>query len=67
MNEEIMRAAGFGQEVDRAKRGECPICGDLIDMKSFRSELEIREYRISGMCQKCQDDTFREQGEIEGW
>lgn len=26
--------------------------------ESFRDELSIREYKISGFCQKCQDDVF---------
>jgi hypothetical protein len=24
----------------------------------FRDELSVREYTISGFCQKCQDDTY---------
>ena len=59
MNEEIMRKAGFGKEVDPVKEGKCPVCGDPIDTKEFRSELEFREYKISGMCQKCQDEVFK--------
>lgn len=31
----------------------------------FRDELSAREYRISGMCQACQDDVFRESDEDE--
>ena len=35
---------------------ECPTCGGPID--KFRDELSQREYRISGMCQVCQDEVF---------
>jgi len=35
---------------------ECIICKGQIN--SFRDELSIREYKISGMCQDCQDETF---------
>lgn len=31
----------------------------------MRDTLSVREYRISGMCQQCQDDTFREPPENE--
>ena len=42
----------------RAAAGLCVTCGAQIDMDSFRDELSIREYHISGMCQDCQDDVF---------
>jgi hypothetical protein len=35
---------------------ECPTCGGPID--KFRDDLSEREYRISGMCQLCQDEVF---------
>jgi len=60
MNENIMRAAGFGKEVDAAKAGKCPFCGKVVDPASFRDELSRREYKISGICQPCQDKTFGE-------
>ncbi len=31
-------------------------CGQPI--AGFRDELSVREYRISGLCQKCQDALF---------
>lgn len=37
-------------------------CGG--DASEFRDELSAREYRISGMCQRCQDRTF---GSEEEW
>ena len=45
----------------------CPTCGkgatetprnDLAKAFLFRNELSAREYRISGMCQSCQDSVF---------
>lgn len=38
-------------------RSRCPTCGDPI-IGRFRNEISEREYRISGMCQKCQDSVF---------
>ena len=34
----------------------CSTCGKEI--KGFRDPRSIKEYRISGMCQECQDKTF---------
>ena len=34
----------------------CVICGGPA--VEFRNELSAREWNISGMCQKCQDETF---------
>lgn len=34
----------------------CATCGETAS--SFRDELSRREYRISGMCQVCQDSIF---------
>jgi hypothetical protein len=31
----------------------------------FRNELSRREYRISGLCQKCQDSVFGSMGDDE--
>jgi hypothetical protein len=38
--------------------GKCPTCGTIIDQKAFRDRLSVKEYGISGMCQKCQDKVF---------
>lgn len=38
------------------KNSTCVICGG--DATEFRDELSRKEYGISGMCQKCQDDVF---------
>ena len=58
MNKRILHQAGFGEEVKAVERGDCPICGIKIDMVAFRDELSVKEYEISGIRQKCQDDIF---------
>tara|TARA_R110000765_G_scaffold8465_6_gene27315 strand:- start:3583 stop:3762 length:180 start_codon:yes stop_codon:yes gene_type:complete len=58
MNEEIMRNAGFNTEMDAVNKGVCPFCKKEIT--AFRDELSKREFTISGLCQKCQDDMFGE-------
>ena len=36
--------------------GKCPLCKSEIG--EFRDALSKKEFSISGMCQKCQDDAF---------
>jgi hypothetical protein len=59
MNKDIMRQAGFGEQVDAVEHGFCPFCKKPISMADFKDELSKREYRISGICQKCQNDFFK--------
>ena len=42
------------------EEGKCPFCKQPVDINEFRDELSIKEYNISGMCQKCQDEFFKE-------
>lgn len=37
----------------------CSVCGDLLDLKDFKDSLSEKEFTISGLCQKCQDKTFK--------
>lgn len=46
---------------ERIEQGLCPFCGKKPEMSEFRDKLSLREYGISGLCQKCQDDTFRKE------
>ena len=49
----------FGRSQTEAKEKKiCVYCGNPINMEDFRDQLSIKEYEISGLCQKCQDDTF---------
>ena len=40
------------------KDRKCPLCESKINVNDFRNELSVKEFTISGMCQKCQDDIF---------
>ena len=68
-----MRQAGLGAQVDLVKEGKCPICKkdvllanlELAELmktpklkQGFKDELSYKEFKISGMCQYCQDETF---------
>ena len=59
MNKDIMRQLGFGENVERFEQGRCTTCNKSIDFKSFKNDLSRKEYAISGMCQECQDKTFK--------
>lgn len=58
MNKDIMKKAGFVKEVEAIEKGICPICGRSIRKEEFRDSLSLKEFGISGMCQKCQDEVF---------
>ena len=58
MNQSIMKKVGFGREVKLVKEKKCPFCKKSILLESFRDQLSIKEYRISGLCQDCQDSMF---------
>jgi hypothetical protein len=42
------------------KNKRCTCCERPIDIKDFHDEMSVKEYRISGLCQWCQDDVFNE-------
>lgn len=47
----------FGRKrTDSIKSGICVVCG--TPAHTFRDALSEKEYRISGMCQSCQDNVF---------
>ncbi len=58
MNKDIMKKTGFKEEVDLVEEGCCPFCNRSVDENSFKDELSRREFKISGLCQACQDATF---------
>lgn len=63
MNRDIMEQAGFNEEMKRVENRQCPLCGKKIDVNEFTSDLSVKEFTISGMCQKCQDKIFNEDEE----
>lgn len=46
----------FPQAAEDKKNGKCPFCKKAIT--DFRDALSKREYKISGLCQECQDEVF---------
>ena len=46
---------------DRLKNiieGVCVFCNESVDEDSFRDSISKKEFTISGICQKCQDNVF---------
>ena len=58
MNENIMRQMGFNKEMDNVKNNICPCCNAPVNQDEFKDELSKKEFKISGLCQKCQDEVF---------
>lgn len=63
MNKLVIRNikdAGFDKQADLVQQGKCPFCQKEIKIKDFKDIVSKKEYNISGLCQKCQDEIFRE-------
>lgn len=56
LNEAVKKI--FPKETELAKHGQCVFCEKIIRMEDFKDELSRKEYRISGICQSCQNKTF---------
>ena len=50
-------AAQIAEEEGRPapEPGDCPLCGAKPPFE-FKDVLSVKEHRITGICQKCQDD-----------
>lgn len=44
--------------VESIKSDKCVFGEPLHDATEFRNEISRKEYRISGLCQECQDGIF---------
>ena len=51
----------FPEQTRRIQESKCPFCGKKIDSENeFRDDISMNEFKISGLCQSCQDDFFKE-------
>jgi hypothetical protein len=50
---DLMETAAIARASDM-----CPFCGKAVNQSDFRDTLSVKEFRISGLCQSCQDDFF---------
>lgn len=58
MNRQILKALGMTKELALVDNDRCPFCKKVIDFDSFRDEQSRKEFKISGLCQGCQDQYF---------
>lgn len=49
----------FEKEFVLIKQNLCPFCKIEININDFKDELSKKEFRISGLCQDCQDSFFK--------
>ena len=56
----------FHDDVNPSSRDPkvCPLCGKEIITPDFKGPKDWKEYKMSGLCQKCQDDFFDEEWEM---
>jgi hypothetical protein len=58
MNRRLMNKL-FPRELALVDKGNCPFCGKKVNPEDFRDGASVKEFGISGLCQKCQDEVFR--------
>jgi hypothetical protein len=57
--DKLKKSGIFNKEAKLIEEGKCPFCAKLIDEKTeFRDEISRQEFKISGLCQACQDKIF---------
>ena len=54
--ESLLTCLSGVSRVGAVAEGSCTFCHEMAT--SFRDDLSAKEYTISGMCQKCQDNFF---------
>jgi len=58
MNKKIVKQ-WFPEALKKIEHGCCAICGRELNIATeFKDELSKKEYKISGLCQECQDKVF---------
>jgi hypothetical protein len=54
--------AAFGPDAgERLERGACPMCGNPDPKATIEDLMSEREFKLSGLCQDCQDKCFGDQ------
>jgi len=44
---------------DTREEKKCPFCKKPINEEEFRDKISRNEFKVSGLCQKCQDEFFK--------
>ena len=61
MNKDIIGKI-FPEKLKAIEEGRCPDCGVEIKNTTFIGTASMKEFQISGLCQKCQDKVFGSAG-----
>jgi len=56
---QVMEAMVVMEEAKES--GVCPFCRKAVDSRDFHDVSSWEEFQISGLCQECQDDYFKEE------
>ncbi len=59
MNKKIVKQF-FPEAVKKYEEGICPCCNKKVCLEDFKDNLSLKEFEISGLCHKCQDNVFGE-------
>lgn len=59
MNKKIINDI-YPEAVEKIEAGICPFCHKKVTNQDFDDEVSLKEFAISGLCQKCQDQIFKE-------
>ncbi len=59
MSLEFISKIGLEKILQLIKENKCPFCATKVNISEFKDALSLKEYKISGLCQKCQDKTFK--------
>ena len=57
MNKNIMNQL-FPEEMKLIEEQKCPICTNFVNEDEFRNVLSKQDYKITGLCQICQDRIY---------
>ena len=57
MDEKIL-AKLFPEARGNVKKGLCAFCATTVTREDLVNEISKKEFDLSGLCQKCQDDFF---------
>jgi len=49
---------GFTRKIYRVERKNCSCCSEKIDKTKFKTTEHLVEFKLSGLCETCQDKIF---------
>jgi hypothetical protein len=65
MTELLKKTGLFKEQLALKDEKKCPICKNAVNETEFTDQISIDEFKITGLCQKCQDDVFNNEDDEE--